>query len=234
MTDSENLVHRGTSSDKHKDVTSETSKQPQSEPVEDKSNFHFVYTIAKVLIIFTVISVLYTLYSLSYSDTPSTPRTPSKVTNTKGPHFGDPKLTGRLYTREELARHDSHGSPILLAIMGRVYDVTKSRSYQPDGGYPFFAGTDGTRAFATGEFNDKGLIDDITELDHDSIRSIADWVFMYDEDYPFVGKLIGTYFDEKGDPTAALMNAEKLLKKANKQKATQNKEKVKFPPCNGR
>ena len=230
MTDSGNLVHRGTSSNKHKDVTiADTSKQ--TEPVEDKSNFYFVYTLVKVLFVISVVIVLYILYSLNYFDTPPTP---SKVTDTKGPHFGDPKLTGRLYTREELARHDSHGSPILLAIMGRVYDVSKSRSYQADGSYPFFAGIDGTRAFATGEFNDKGLIDDITELDHDSIRSIADWVFMYDEDYTFVGKLIGTYFNEKGEATAALKNAEKLLKKANKQKSTQDKEKVKFPPCNGR
>ena len=42
------------------------------------------------------------------------------------------------------------------SIMGPVVDIH------------FFAAKDGSRAFVTGEFNDEGLIDDVTGLDLDS------------------------------------------------------------------
>ena len=38
-----------------------------------------------------------------------------------------------------------------------MFDVTKGeRFYAKDGGYAFFSGRDGTRAFITGEFNETG------------------------------------------------------------------------------
>ncbi|KAI6660457.1 Neuferricin-like [Oopsacas minuta] len=231
-----NITHRGMTSDFKALGDINPPKKQQKPPVENKQTSHLVYTTAKILIILIAAIIIYLLYTFNYFNTVTSPATlaTSKVVKTKGPHYGSPTLTGRLYTREELAKHDSHGSPILLAIMGRVYDVTSGQAYHPDSSYPFFAGIDGTRAFATGEFNKEGLIDDITGLDHDSIRSIADWVNTYDEEYTFVGRLIGTYFDENGQPTQTLVNAEKLLKKANANKATIQRDKAKFPPCNGR
>ena len=45
--------------------------------------------------------------------------------------------------------------PIYLAINGTIYDVSASPSfYGPGGGYHFFAGNDGTRAFVTGCFSE--------------------------------------------------------------------------------
>lgn len=40
----------------------------------------------------------------------------------------------------------------------QVFDVTRAPQYYapPDGGYAFFSGRDGTRAFITGEFNETG------------------------------------------------------------------------------
>ena len=230
MTDSSSLIHRGAvagSNPSNEATENKTEQQPQ----DDKQNFYFVYTSAKIIIILLICTSIYVLYTLNFFESE---KPVSKATNTKGPHFGDPLLTGSLFTREELAKHDSNGSPILLAIMGRVYDVTKGESYHAGKSYPFFAGLDGTKAFATGEFDEKGLVDDITDLDHDSVRSIADWVNMYDEEYTFVGRLIGTYFNEKGEATPALLTAEKMLRNANRQKSLQQKEKFKFPPCNGR
>ena len=232
MTDSSSpKQRRAVRNAKLSEKTSENKTEQQTEPVEDKQNFYFIYTSVKIIIILLICISIYILYVLNFFETD---KSLSKATSTKGPHFGDPSLTGYLYTREELAKHDSNSSPILLAIMGRVYDVTTGGSYHAGGSYPFFAGLDGTKAFATGEFNEEGLIDDITELDHDSIRSIADWVNMYDEEYTFVGRLIGTYFDERGEATPALLTAEKLLRNANRQKSLQQNEKFKFPPCNGR
>ena len=236
MTDSSNLVHRGAVSgpDLSEKDTEDRTEQQQQQPVDDKQNFYFIYTSAKIIIVLLICISIYILYVLNFFETDKAISNISKATNTKGPHFGDPSFTGQMFTREELAKHDANGSPILLAIMGRVYDVTKGKSYHAGGSYPFFAGLDGTKAFATGEFNEEGLIDDITELDHDSILSIADWVNTYDEEYIFVGRLIGTYFDEKGEATPALFKAEKLLRNANRHKSLQQQEKVKFPPCNGR
>lgn len=100
----------------------------------------------------------------------------------------------RLYTRNELAAHGPNGplKPILLSILGRVYDVSKGKDYYgPNGGYKFFAGTDGTRAFVTGEFDEEGLIDAVEGLSPLQMGEIDGWVKFYDKSYIFVGKLIG-------------------------------------------
>ncbi|NP_001131467.1 Membrane-associated progesterone-binding protein 4 isoform 2 [Zea mays] len=50
----------------------------------------------------------------------------------------------RLWTVEELSLYNGtdEGLPILLAILGSVFDVTKGRShYGPGGGYHHFAGS---------------------------------------------------------------------------------------------
>ena len=76
-----------------------------------------------------------------------------------------------LLTAEELKLYDgSDGSPgLYIALLGQVFDVSKGKEhYGPGGGYSFFAAKDGSRAFVTGEFNDEGLIDDVTGLDLDS------------------------------------------------------------------
>lgn len=100
----------------------------------------------------------------------------------------------RLITQNELAAHGPNGplQPIMLAILGRVYDVDVGRDYYgPDGGYKFFAGIDGSRAYVTGEFDDKGLTDDLKGFSPIQVGEIDGWVKFYDETYTFVGKLIG-------------------------------------------
>jgi hypothetical protein len=77
----------------------------------------------------------------------------------------------KLFTKEELATYNgkAKGRPIylgisetasffssypshsLLAVLGDVFDVTKGdRYYAEGGGYAFFSGIDGTRAYVTG------------------------------------------------------------------------------------
>ena len=100
----------------------------------------------------------------------------------------------RLITINELAAHGSSGplKPIWLAILGRVYDVGKGVDYYgPEGGYNFFAGRDGSRAFVTGEFNEEGLTDDLEGFSPMQIGEIDGWVKFYDKEYTYVGKLIG-------------------------------------------
>ena len=100
----------------------------------------------------------------------------------------------RLFTKNELAAHGPDGplKPVLLAILGRVYDVSKGEVYYgPEGGYNFFAGIDGSRAFVMGEFNEEGLTDNLGGFSPLQIGEIDGWVKFYDKTYTFVGKLIG-------------------------------------------
>ena len=76
----------------------------------------------------------------------------------------------RTFTIKELATYDGSDPTKgpYLAFMGHVFDVRKGREhYGPGGGYSFFSGKDATRAFVTGEFDEKGLVDDVTGLSQD-------------------------------------------------------------------
>eukprot|EP01136_Pigoraptor_vietnamica_P002438 Opistho-1_new@30416 len=102
-------------------------------------------------------------------------------------------------TLEELARHDGSDpdTPIYLAIMGRVYDVTAGRSiYGVGGSYHKFAGKDASRAFTTGNFKDdlKPDLDDLTEK---QVAEVRKWVDFYETSnkYFFVGYVKGARRD---------------------------------------
>ncbi|CAI7864698.1 unnamed protein product, partial [Closterium sp. NIES-53] len=61
-----------------------------------------------------------------------------------------------LWSAEELAKFNrsTKGLPLLLGILGDVFDVTKGRKHYGKGqGYNHFAGRDATRAFVSGNFS---------------------------------------------------------------------------------
>ena len=65
----------------------------------------------------------------------------------------------RVLTKAELKDYDGsqEGKGPYLAVLGQVFDVSKGKDhYGPGGGYSFFSGIDGSRAFVTGEFNEGG------------------------------------------------------------------------------
>jgi hypothetical protein len=109
---------------------------------------------------------------------------------------------GRLVTQAELARHNASASVLWLSVCGRVYDVSQGRKhYSTGGGYAFFTGLDGTRAFVSGDFTDAGLVDDVTGLSEAELAGLDSWVSFYDADYAFVGLLAGgSFYDELGRP----------------------------------
>ena len=82
----------------------------------------------------------------------------------------------KVFTADELQQYSGDGvkstgtepleKPIYLAVMGKVFDVSKGRRfYAEGGGYSFFTGIDGTRAFVSGNFTKEGLRDDIEDFD---------------------------------------------------------------------
>uniref|UniRef100_A0A8C5MSV8 Neuferricin n=1 Tax=Leptobrachium leishanense TaxID=445787 RepID=A0A8C5MSV8_9ANUR len=151
--------------------------------------------------------------------------------------FGDEcgQPGGRLLGKEELTlRHGGPGSPgLYLAVLGRVFDVQKGvKHYGPGGPYSFFAGRDASRAYVTGDFTEKGLVDDVSELSPVQMLHLNNWLSFYQKNYEYVGKLIGRYYDENGNPTKALEDALTLIDIGLKLKEQRIDENKQFPPCN--
>ncbi|CAI7733374.1 unnamed protein product [Closterium sp. NIES-53] len=100
----------------------------------------------------------------------------------------------KLWSAEELAKYNgsTKGLPLLLGILGDVFDVTKGRKQYGKGqGYNHFAGRDATRAFVSGNFSGDGLTDDLTGLSGEQCIGIADWWDFYFKTYMHVAKLVG-------------------------------------------
>ena len=52
----------------------------------------------------------------------------------------------------------------------------------------FVAARDGTRAFMTGEFNDEGLVDDVSGLSSPEMLELEGWIKFYDKTYTYKGE----------------------------------------------
>ncbi len=94
----------------------------------------------------------------------------------------------------ELAQFDgTHADrPILLAVLGQVFDVTEGkRFYSPPSHYSFFSGKDGSRAFVTGEFQGTGGFPahHVADLADSQLVSVDDWRLQYHQKYTFKGHL---------------------------------------------
>lgn len=136
---------------------------------------------------------------------------------------------GKVLTKAELSEYDGTDPerPILLAILGRVFDVTAgARHYGYGAPYAHFSGRDATRAFYTGDFVGPGLTDDINGLDDKSLQGLIDWLQFFEnhEQYSYHGLVEGRFFDSSG---RALIDFpwERLEKR---------KQHVEFPECNYR
>lgn len=142
----------------------------------------------------------------------------------------------RIFTKDELwddYRGTEGSKGLYLAFMGKVYDVSKGKDYYaPGGGYSFFSGRDGTKAFSTGEFNDAGLIDDISDLSAASLVEMSSWINLYEKDYIYKGKVIGFFYDANGQKTEAHKDILKTIKKGEEEKAMEEERRKILPGCN--
>lgn len=144
-----------------------------------------------------------------------------------------------MMTAEMLSEYDDTdpSKPIYLALMGNIYDVTKGKDYYgKDGGYHGFAGRDGSRAYITGEFNDTGLIPDLTGFTPGQYEGVKHWNDFYQKEdkYPFVAKLIGHFYDEDGNPTEALKKFDTMVQEREDEIANEKAFEKQYPPCNSR
>ncbi len=51
-----------------------------------------------------------------------------------------------------------------------------------------FLARDGTRAFVTGQFNEEGLIEDVSDFSPSQLYELYDWKEFYHKSYTYVGK----------------------------------------------
>ncbi|EEH19880.2 hypothetical protein PABG_02139 [Paracoccidioides brasiliensis Pb03] len=119
---------------------------------------------------------------------------------------GRPPIVFRVFTPTTLLPYNGKdGSPVYLAVRGRVFDVSSSRNfYGPGGPYENFAGRDATRGLACQSFDEdmltkdlKGPLDDLSGLDAEQMENLHSWEVRFLEKYLVVGKLVA-----EGDPEA--------------------------------
>jgi membrane-associated progesterone receptor component len=106
-----------------------------------------------------------------------------------------PEAEQRDYSLSELARYDGsdQSQPLLIAIRGYVYDVTRGRDfYGPGGPYGMFAGKDCTRALAKVSFDEELFTGDLEGLQADELDKLEEWIEMFEGKYRRVGRLLGT------------------------------------------
>lgn len=173
-----------------------------------------------IAITIALISLFFALYPFTYHPPTSTSPSPS-----------------RLFTEQDLAIYNGtdNGLPILLGILGSVFDVTKGKShYGKGGGYNHFAGRDASRAFISGNFTGDGLTDSLVGLSSTEVKSVVEWRDFYLRTYTFVGKLVGRYYNSEGNPTKYLKGVEAKAARGAQLMEKQKKEEAKVPSCNSK
>ena len=175
------------------------------------------------IICFLLIPVSLSLFVYLYFTRPRPPLDSSSIPQT-------------LFTPDQLSKFTGvDNTPIYLSIVGLVFDVTNGRThYGPGGSYHFFVGLDGSRAFVTGHFDKENLIPNISDLGADTIGSLNDWLVFYKGKYPQIGKLVGHYFDELGNPTDNYRDFEFKLQGSSLEKEKEKEFSLKYPRCNSK
>lgn len=124
---------------------------------------------------------------------------------------------------------ENGGKELWLSILGKVYDVSRGEEYYaPGSGYHIFAGKDGTVPFITGNFTDEEAKKSSDELTAAQLYAVErEWGSFYakQDKYPFVGYLVGRFYDGHGNPTEELLRIQDRVKGYEKIKEAKDREK---------
>lgn len=117
----------------------------------------------------------------------------------------DPEDDGMYMSPEQLKEFNGeNGAPIYLAIMGRIYDVTRGKSFYAKGrSYHRYVGKDASRSFATGCAKEECLVSSLVGLTDYQRQEGKRWLELYEyhDKYKFIGTL-------RSDPVADLVEQE--------------------------
>ncbi|KAJ1833620.1 Dihydrodipicolinate synthase [Coemansia sp. RSA 2706] len=110
-----------------------------------------------------------------------------------------PQFTYRQWTKRQIAEFTgADGKPILIALDGKVYDVSAGRGfYGPGSAYNVFAGRDASRLLAKQEFDDgvtedelDAAIDSLDDLTDEDREALDSYVSLFSVKYHLVGELV--------------------------------------------
>lgn len=79
------------------------------------------------------------------------------------------------------------GYPILVGILGRLYDVSANEVYHPGKGYNVFAGRDASCALAKSSLAPEECHDDTSGLTETEWQTLRDWETFFGYRYNIVG-----------------------------------------------
>mmetsp|Transcript_12225 Transcript_12225/g.36476 ORF Transcript_12225/g.36476 Transcript_12225/m.36476 type:complete len:295 (-) Transcript_12225:89-973(-) len=129
------------------------------------------------------------------------------------------------FTRDKLSAYS--GPTYYISILGTVFDVTSAPEfYAPGKDYHNFCGRDASRAYHTGEM-DTDLTDDLSGLTDEAVEGIVGWRSFYltHHTYTVQGRLHGSaFYDERGQPTAHLLELERRAEMAERQRKQRERE----------
>lgn len=119
-------------------------------------------------------------------------------TNQDPPPVANTAIEIQDFTPKTLVKFNGHDDPhVLMAIKGKVYDVTPGKAYYgPGGPYENFAGRDASRGLAKHSFDPEMLtpldspIDKLEDLSSEEIEALDKWAEFFAEKYLFCGKLV--------------------------------------------
>lgn len=84
------------------------------------------------------------------------------------------------------------GYPILVAILGTIFDVSKNEVYAPGKGYNVFSGRDASCALGKTSLEEEDCHDDISSLSEKEVETMMDWYTFFGYRYNIVGRVEGT------------------------------------------
>jgi len=96
----------------------------------------------------------------------------------------------KTFTKDELLAYNGmdRRKPLLLALKGRVIDVSAGADfYGPGGPYGIFAGKDASKGFAMMSLKEEDAHSDLTGVDDDHLKILDDWYSKLTGKYPTVG-----------------------------------------------
>lgn len=93
----------------------------------------------------------------------------------------------------ELSKHTGQdpSRPLLLAVRGRVFDVTPGRAfYGPGAGYSLFAGREVARALAKVAVEEQECNDKLDDLSKRELEQLGEWERTFEAKYSVVGQIV--------------------------------------------
>ncbi|PKA61850.1 Membrane steroid-binding protein 2 [Apostasia shenzhenica] len=153
----------------------------------------YSYTGLSPVAFFTILALMVGIYHLVSGMFVSPEAIAAKTSLPPEPELPPGPIQIGEVTLDELRTYDGSDpkKPLLMAIKGNIYDVSRSRMfYGPGGPYALFAGRETSRALALMSFDHNDLTSNLDGLSASELEVLQDWEEKFKEKYVKVGHLV--------------------------------------------